>query len=54
MLVLSVLPIHPGSALANHLGTDIQVIDVDATDDALITVDVYYPDGNGLLESQVR
>ena len=34
------------------LGTDIQVIDVNATDNPLVTVDVYHSNSNGLLEGE--
>jgi len=35
-----------------QLGTDIQVIDIDASHGTSVTVDVYYSDGNGHLEDE--
>ena len=35
------------------VGTDIHAIDVNATDNPLVTVDVYHSNSNGLLEGEV-
>lgn len=51
--VLGILSIDPGGTPSNHLGVDIQVINKGVSNDALVTVNVYHPDINGLLESQV-